>query len=257
MSSTRNPLFCATRYVVAAIALGGATLLHAAEVKVAVAANFTAAMKEIVTQFEASSGHTALVSYGSTGKLYAQIENGAPYGLFLSADASRPQMLEEAGRAVPGSRFTYAKGKLTLWSATPGLVDAEGAVLKAGGDGKIAIANPKGAPYGAAAVQVLEKLGLWEAVQARVVQGDSISQTYQFVSTGNAPIGFVALAQVALLPADQAGSRWDVPQSLYDPIEQQAVLLDKGADNEAAKALHAYLQSDAAHAIIERYGYGL
>ncbi|RCX32046.1 molybdate ABC transporter substrate-binding protein [Thioalbus denitrificans] len=228
----------------------------AAEVNAAVAANFTAAMKEIVTAFEAATGHKVLASYGSTGKLYAQIVNGAPFGLFLAADAARPKRLEEEGKAVPGSRFTYAVGRLVLWSPAPDRVDGEGTVLKSGEFSRLAIANPKTAPYGTAAMEVLEGLGLEAAVSDRLIRGDSITQTYQFVASGNAELGFVALSQVALLPEEKVGSRWLVPQSLYAPLQQQAVLLKEGAGNPAAVALAEYLKSPAARAVIEAYGYG-
>lgn len=253
----RTKLSVALRYVVGAIAVAAAAPAAAEKVNVAVAANFTAAMKEITSKFEAETGHQAVVSYGSTGKLYAQILNGAPFGLFLAADTARPERLEEGGRSLTGSRFTYAIGKLVLWSPDDSLVTRAGESIDVNDDGKIAIANPKTAPYGEAAREVMEKLGVWRQVQGRLIQGDSISQTHQFVGSGNVPMGFVALAQVALLPDGEAGSRWIIPQEMYTPLEQQAVLLEKGVDNAAAKALHAYLQGDTARAIIERYGYGL
>jgi molybdate transport system substrate-binding protein len=224
----------------------------AGEVKAAVAANFTAAMKEIAPAFEAATGHTLVASYGSTGKIYAQIKNGAPFEVFLAADQKRPQMLEEEG--VASGRFTYAVGRLVLWSADPDLVDAEGAVLKSGSFRHLAIANPVTAPYGAAAMQVIERLGLQDALEPKLVRGDNIAQTYQFVATKNAELGFVALAQVAL---DPAGSRWSVPAELHDPIRQDAVLLDKGKDNPAAVALMEYLKGPEARAVIERFGYGV
>lgn len=224
----------------------------AEEVTVAVAANFNAAMKEIAPAFEAATGHTLVASYGSTGKIYAQITNGAPFEVFLAADQKRPQMLEEEG--VADGRFTYAVGRLVLWSAYPDLVDGAGAVLKADGFQRLAIANPVTAPYGAAAVQVIENLGLAEALQPKLVRGDNIAQSYQFVATKNAQLGFVALAQVALEPG---GSRWPVPTDLYDPIRQDAVLLEKGKDNPAAVALMAYLKGPEARAVIERFGYGV
>jgi len=231
------------------LAPGG--FVRAGEVKAAVAANFTAAMKEIAAGFEAATGHKVLASYGSTGKLYAQIENGAPFEVFLAADRKRPAMLEDAGTA--SGRFTYAVGKLVLWSADPGLVDAAGKVLQTGRFRRLAIANPATAPYGAAAMQVIGALGLGDSLQEKLVRGDSIAQTYQFVATANAGLGFVALAQVVLNPS---GSRWEVPQALYDPIRQDAVLLRAGAGNPAAAALLAYLKSAPARAVIERFGYG-
>lgn len=247
----------AGRYVIGAIALALFAPLHAAEVKVAVAANFTAAMQEIVPQFEQASGHQVVVAYGSTGRLYAQIKHGAPFGLFLAADSRRPELLEEEGVAVAGSRFTYARGKLVLWSPRAGLVDDAGQVLNSDQLTRISMANPKTAPYGMGAQQVLENMGLWEDLRRKIVQGDSISQAFQFVASGNVPLGFIAKAQIALLPEHKAGSQWEIPPDRYDPLDQQAVLLEKGADNPAAQALHQYLQSQPAREVIERYGYGV
>jgi molybdate transport system substrate-binding protein len=225
---------------------------RAGEVKVAVAANFTAAMKEIAAGFLQSTGHTALLSFGSTGKLYTQIVNGAPFAVFLAADQKRPRRLEAEGEA--SGRFTYAVGKLVLWSAKPGTVDAEGKVLAEGNFARLAIANPKTAPYGAAAMEVMDHLGLTTKLTPRLVRGDSIAQAHQFVATGNAELGFVALAQVALSPE---GSRWQVPQTLYTPIRQDAVLLKNGDGQPAAGALMEYLQGTEARAVIERCGYGV
>jgi molybdate transport system substrate-binding protein len=232
------------------IALAFTPPLSAGEVKVAVAANFTAAMKEIAADFEQASGHHAVVSYGSTGKLYAQIENGAPFEVFLAADQKRPKLLEEKGKA--GGRFTYAVGKLVLWSSdAKQTVDEQ--TLRDGGFHKLAIANPKTAPYGTAAVEILRNLGLYDALESKLVIGDTIAQAHQFVATGNAELGFVALAQIAL---DDGGGRWPIPDDLYSPIRQDAVLLGKGKDNPAARALLDYLRSDAVVAIIHKYGYG-
>ncbi|MCG8023506.1 MAG: molybdate ABC transporter substrate-binding protein [Candidatus Thiodiazotropha endolucinida] len=218
-------------------------------VKVAVAANFTAAMREIVQDFEQSSGHKVLVSYGSTGKLYTQILHNAPFELFLAADQERPQLLES--KQLADDRFTYAIGKLVLWSSDKQR-KVNAAALKQGEFDRIALANPKTAPYGAAAVSVMQKLGIDEALTAKRVQGDSIAQTYQFVATGNVEMGFVAQAQVALI---DAGRSWEIPQDLYTPIRQDAVLLERGRDNPAALELHAYLQQEAATSVIHRYGY--
>jgi molybdate transport system substrate-binding protein len=236
--------------------LAGAGPALADEVMVAVAANFTDATREIVPRFEAASGHTVKVSFGSSGKLYAQIRNGAPFQLFLSADADRPERLEADGLGVAGTRFTYARGRLALWSAAPGRVDAEGAVLRSGDFARVAIANPRTAPYGLAAEQVMERLGVLEAVRPKLVRGDSIAQTFQFIATGNAQIGFVALSQVKALDAAKAGSSWTVPQSLYEPIDQQAILIKGAERSEAAKAFLAFLKSDEARAVIEGFGYG-
>ena len=195
------------------------------EVKVAVAANFTAPMQAIAPAFEKATGHKLLASFGATGQFYAQINNGAPFDVLLAADDTTPARLEREGATVPGSRFTYAMGTLVLWSAQPGYVDAQGAALKTGDFKHLALANPKLAPYGLAATQVLDKLGLTAQLQPRFVQGENIAQTFQFVATGNAPLGFVALSQVMEDGKIRKGSAWQVPASLHDPIRQDAVLL--------------------------------
>lgn len=237
----------------AAILFAASAAVSADEVKVAVAANFASPMKEIATVFAQKTQHTAVISSGATGKLYAQIENGAPFEVMLSADQKTPKLLEEKG--LGSGRFTYAVGKLVLWSADPNLVDAKGAVLKKeGAFDKIAIANPKTAPYGAAADQVMKARGVYAKLKPKRVEGENIAQTYQFVVTKNAALGFVALSQVI---EDTAGSRWEVPQDLYDPIRQDAVLLDKGKANPAATALMEFLKGPEAKAIITKYGYGL
>jgi molybdate transport system substrate-binding protein len=225
----------------------------AAETQVAVAANFTEPAKEIATAFAAATGHKALLSFGSSGQFYAQIAHGAPYEVFLSADAERPKKAEQDGLGVPGSRFTYAVGKLVLYSKTPGLADG-GAALKTGRFDKLAVADPASAPYGAAAVQTLQKLGIYDAVKPKIVTGASITQTYQFVATGAADLGFVALSQVI---NEAGGSRWLVPAAHYAPIDQQAILLFTGAKNPAAKAFIEFLKGPQARAIIKRYGYEL
>ena len=231
--------------------------LHAEEVQVAVAANFTAPMQQIAAQFEKDSGHKVLLSFGATGKFYAQISNGAPFEMFLAADDETPAKLEKEGLGVAGSRFTYAIGKLVLWSASPDLVDASGAVLKTGNFKHLAIANPKTAPYGAAAMEAMNKLGVLSNLQSRFVQGESISQTHQFVASGNAELGFVALSQVLKDGKLAGGSMWAVPANLYSPILQDAVLLEKGKGKPAPLALLAYLKGDKAKAIIKSYGYEL
>jgi molybdate transport system substrate-binding protein len=225
------------------------------EVKVAVAANFTAPMQKIAVEFEKDTGHKALVSTGATGAFYAQIKNGAPFEVFLSADDETPAKLEAEGAGVKGSRFTYAIGRLVLWSAKPGFVDARGEVLKKGDFNKLALANPKTAPYGSAALEVMKKLGVQEALQPKIVQGENISQTFQFVSTGNAEVGFVALSQVWQDGVLKSGSAWIVPADLYAPIRQDAILLAKGEGKPAAEALLKYLKGDKAKAVIKSYGY--
>ncbi len=233
------------------------TAAHAAEAQVAVAANFAEPMKAIAAVLQKTSGHTLKISTGASGAFYTQIRNGAPFDVFLSADNERPEMLEKDGLAQPGTRFTYATGKLVLWSVKPGRVDGQGAVLKAADLGKVAFANPKTAPYGAAAVQVLDKLGLKDAVTPKLVQGESIGQTFNFVKTGNADVGFVAMSQVLEGGKLKEGSMWVIPQASYDPIRQDAVLLKKGGGNEAAKALLQLLQSPNIKDLIRSYGYDL
>jgi molybdate transport system substrate-binding protein len=224
----------------------------AAETQVAVAANFTEPAKEIAAAFKAATGHTATLSFGSSGQFYAQMAHGAPYEIFLSADADRPKKAEQDGLGVTGSRFTYAIGRLVLYSKTPGLVDGAGAVLKTGGFNKVSIADPAAAPYGVAAVQTMQKLGVYDAVKPKIVTGSSIAQAYQFVDTGAAELGFVALSQVINVPG---GSRWVVPASDHAVIDQQAILLYPGKDNAAAKAFLAFLKGPQATAIIKKYGY--
>ncbi|WP_306607393.1 molybdate ABC transporter substrate-binding protein [Azonexus sp.] len=231
--------------------------LHAGEVQVAIAANFTAPMQQIASEFEKETGHKAVLSFGATGKFYAQIVNGAPFEVFLAADDTTPSRLEKEGHAVPGSRFTYAVGKLVLWSAKPDFVDAKGEVLKGGKFNKLSIANPKTAPYGAAAIETLTKLKLLDAVQPKFVQGENISQTLQFVHTGNADLGFVALSQVFKDGKLNSGSAWIVPGEFHEPIYQDAAILAKGKDNPAASALLAYLKGDKAKAVIQSFGYDL
>lgn len=224
----------------------------AADTQVAVAANFTEPAKEIAAAFKAATGNTATLSFGSSGQFYAQMSHGAPFEVFLSADAERPQTAERDGLGVPGARFTYAVGRLVLYSKTAGLVDGAGAVLKAAKFAKLSIADPAAAPYGAAAVQTLQKLGLYEALKPKIVTGGSIAQAYQFVDSGAAELGFVALSQVINVAG---GSRWIVPAADHAPIDQQAILLKTGQDNPAAKAFLAFLKGPQAVAIIKKYGY--
>lgn len=232
--------------------------VRADEVQVAVASNFLAPIQRIAAAFERETGHRARLSAGASGRLFAQIVNGAPYELLLSADAEIPSRLEAQGLAVAGSRFTYAVGRLALWSARPGFVDARGEVLRGAGFKHLALANPRSAPYGAAAMQVLERLTLTDALRSRIVVGESVAQVQQFVASGNAELGFVALAQVWRDGAlATTGSAWVVPETLHEEISQDAVLLERGRDRPAARALLAYLQGDAARAIIRSQGYGL
>ena len=230
---------------------------NAAEVSVAVASNFIAPMQRIAQSFEQDTGHKAVLALGSTGSLYAQIRHGAPYHVLLAADADTPARLEKEGLGVAGSRFTYALGQLVLWSKRPGFVDDKGDVLRAGTFQRLAVANPKLAPYGAAALQVLNQLKLLPSVSSKLVQGDNIAQTYQYVSTDNAQLGFVSLSQVWVDGRISQGSAWIVPQHLYSPLQQDAVLLSKGQHHPAAQALLMYLRSDKAISLIRAYGYAL
>ncbi len=230
---------------------------HAGEVQVAVAANFTGPMQVIAPLFERDTGHKTSLSFGATGKFYAQIVNGAPFEVLLSADDETPARLVKENQAVAGTPFTYAIGTLVLWSADPKLVDAKGEILKKGGFRHLAIANPKTAPYGAAAMQTMDKLGVVDNLKPLFVQGENIAQTHQFVSTGAAELGFIAFSQVIKNGQIGSGSGWIVPGKLYDPIRQDAVVLAKGKDNPAALALMNYLKGDKAKAVIKSFGYTL
>lgn len=249
------------RAVIMILALSGllnANTVFAGRVTVAVAANFTGVARELVPLFEQETGHRVKLSYGSTGKLYAQIQHGAPYEVFLSADVVRPQRAIKEGLAVQGSDFTYAKGKLVLWSADPDLFDQGSGpeFLASGSFARLAIANPKTAPYGQAAFQYLQSQGLWLSMKKKVVRGDSIAQTFQFVATGNAQLGFVALSQIKSWQG-RAGSLWEPSEQQIAPIEQQAVLLTRGEKNPAARAFMLFLKSDKAQAVIQSAGYGV
>ncbi|ROO33220.1 molybdate ABC transporter substrate-binding protein [Pseudomonas sp. 7SR1] len=229
--------------------------VEAAEVQVAVASNFTAPLQVIAADFEKATGHKVVAAYGATGQFYTQIKNGAPFEVFLAADDSAPARLETEGDTVKGSRFTYAIGTLALWSAKTGYVDDNGQALKDNAFRHLSIANPKVAPYGLAATQVLDRLGLATQVKDKIVEGQNITQAYQFVSTGNAELGFVALSQVYKDGKLTSGSAWIVPARLHDPIKQDAVILGKGRDNPAATALMDYLKGPQAAAILQAYGY--
>jgi molybdate transport system substrate-binding protein len=229
----------------------------AGEVSVAVASNFTAPMKIIAQAFERDTGHKAILSFGATGQFYAQIKNGAPFAVLLAADDETPARLEREGVAVAGTRFTYATGKIVLWSKKADLVDTNGEILKTGKFDRLALANPKLAPYGAAAMQILEKMNLTKQLGPKLVEASNIGQTFQFVSSGNAALGFVALSQVFENGKLKEGSGWVVPSNLYSPIKQDAVLLTSGKANVAAQALLQYLRRDKAKAIIVSFGYDL
>ena len=244
------------RFWLAAMATWGlvtGAAVQAAEVQVAVAANFTAPMQKIAPLFEADTGHKALLAFGSTGRFYAQIRNGAPFEVLLAADDETPARLEREGQG--GSRSTYAIGKLVLWSKQSALVDDRGDVLKSGRFEKIALADPKLAPYGAAAIETLTRLGVIDTLRPKIVQGENISQTHQFIATENAQLGFVALSQVWADGKLKEGSAWLVPATLYSPIRQDVILLNRGKDNAAAIALLQYLRGEKARNIIRSYGY--
>ncbi|MEQ7918317.1 molybdate ABC transporter substrate-binding protein [Xanthomonas sp. WHRI 1810A] len=240
-----------------AVAVCSAGSALADEVQVAVAANFTAPIQALARDFEQDTGHKLVASFGATGQFYTQIKNGAPFEVFLAADDTTPAKLEQENETVKGSRFTYAVGTLALWSAKEGYVDDKGDVLKKNAYQHLSIANPKAAPYGLAATQVLDKLGLTDATKPKIVEGQSIAQAYQFVSTGNAELGFVALSQVYKDGKLNSGSAWIVPANLHEPIKQDAVILNKGKDNPAAKALMDYLKGPKAAAVIKSFGYQL
>lgn len=228
--------------------------VHADEVKAAVAANLTTAIKKLTPLYEQKSGNKLVVSFGATGQLYAQITNGAPFDVFLAADDTTPKKLIAEGKAVDSSYFVYARGRLALWSGTSGYVDEQGAILKTDKFSKIAIANPKSAPYGKAAMEAMTALKLLDQLQTKFITGENIAQTQQFISSGNVPLGFIALAQVKALPAVDRGSYWLVPAELHQPIEQGAVLL-KTEHAATAETFLAFLKSPEAIAIIRELGY--
>ncbi|RJX32183.1 MAG: molybdate ABC transporter substrate-binding protein [Oxalobacter sp.] len=227
------------------------------EVRVAVAANFTAPMQQIAPAFEQATRHRAVLSFGSTGKFYAQIRNGAPYDILLSADESTPAKLIAENHAVRHSNFTYAIGKLALWSANPAMVDHSGKVLTEGTFRHLALANPKLAPYGAASVQAMQSLGIVEKLKDKFVLGENLPQVYQFVASGNAELGFVALSQIYQKGRYAGGSFWILPENLYSPIKQDAVALTQGKNKPAVDAFLHYLKSKPAKGIIQSYGYGV
>jgi molybdate transport system substrate-binding protein len=228
---------------------------RADRVQVAVASNFSGALDSISKNFEKETGHQVVITAGATGKFYAQIKAGAPFEVFLSADTSTPMKLEEEGLAVPGTRFTYAIGRLVLWSSKPHFVDREGTILKAGNFEHLSIANPKTAPYGAAAMEILKKKGLDVRLGPKLVQGENIAQAHQFVVSGNAQLGFVALSQVYRDGRLASGSAWFIPDSEYNPIRQDAVILKNGENNAAARALLEYLQGPSAIEVMAALGY--
>lgn len=243
--------------LVFAVLATGSLSVRADEVSVAVAANFSAPMQKIAADFEKATGHKAQLVFGSTGKFYAQIKAGAPFQMLLAADDETPARLVKEGDGVAGSRFTYAIGKLVLWSPKPGYVDDKGEVLKTGSFAHLAIANPKLAPYGLAATETMQALGLSSALQSRLVTAESISQALQFVVSGNAELGFIAYSQIHKDGRLIDGSYWIVPSKYHSPIRQDLVVLEKGQGSAAVAALAGYLKSEAAKAVIKSYGYDL
>ncbi len=243
--------------LMAAAALALPSAAWPVSTSVAVAANFAAPMRSLAQSFEKNTGHKVVVALGATGQLYAQIKNGAPFDVLLAADDETPKKLESEGLAVAGSRATYAIGRHVLWSKRDGLIYAKGEFLSAGRFDRIAIANPKLAPYGLAAVEVIEKLGLMQAIKPKLIEASNITQAHQFVASGNTEIGFVALAQVAEGGKIKSGSGWIIPESLHSPIQQDLVLLQRGKTNPAAQQLIEFLRSETAKAIIRSYGYAL
>lgn len=241
------------QWCILAVSLAVSFGARAGEVQVAVAANFAAPMEKLAPMFARDTGHKAVLSFGSTGKFHAQIKHGAPFEVLLAADDETPARLAREGQG--GSRFTYAVGRLALWSRQAGFVDAQGAVLKRGCFDRLALADPRLAPYGAAAIETMRKLGLLETLRPKFVQGENIAQAWQFAATGNAALGFVALSQVYVGGKLKEGSAWIVPASMHAPIRQDAILLDKGKDNAAASALIQYLQGGKARAAIRSFGY--
>lgn len=239
-------------FILALVLSLGVRQLPAGVIRIAVASNFANAMQEIANRFEMQTGHEVLLSVGSTGKHYAQIKHGAPFEAFFAADVSRPQLLETEGIGVPDSRFTYAIGKLVLWSPKPGMVDPEGHVLQRSDFHHLAIANPKLAPYGQAAQEVMQSRGVWDQLQRRIVRGENVNQSFHFAQSGNAELAFVALSKLKHANLTAQGSYWEPPQSLYRPVQQQALLLQ---DNPIAHQLMAFVKGHTARAIMQNHGY--
>jgi molybdate transport system substrate-binding protein len=231
--------------------------VNAAEVSAAVAANFTVPAQQIAALFEKETGNSVKFSFGSTGKFYSQIKEGAPFDVLLAADEKTPKKMEQEGLAVANTGFVYAVGKLVLWSAKAGYVDSKGDVLRKGSYNKLSYAEPKLAPYGLAAQETLQKLNLWDKVQSKLVTGDSITQAYQFAATGNAELAFIALSQITKEGKVMDGSWWIVPPDLYSPIKQSAILLSAAKDKTASQAFLDFLKSEKVVAIIRSFGYEL
>jgi len=243
-----------TPFIVSALLLSSSSLF-AGQVNVAVAGNFFKPIKVLASAFELKSGHQVILSTASTGKLYAQINNGAPFELFFAADQRRPSTLVRDNLAVANSQFTYAKGQLVLWSKDINAVDSQGNILHSLGLARLAIANPKAAPYGEQAINALQKMGIYQQIATKLVEGQNIGQTYQYISSGSVLMGIVALSQVMVDGHINAGSYWVIPRDFYQPIQQDAVLLEKGKNNPVAHAFVNYLKSADALKIIRSFGY--
>lgn len=230
--------------------------VRAEELLIAVASNFTEVLRTVVEHFEQATGHTVTLTAGATGRHHAQIMNGAPYDVFLAANSESPRLLEESGKAITGSRHTYARGRLVLWSPEANLIDAEADILASGDYRFLAIANPRLAPYGLAAEQVLRLRGLWDELNSagRIVRGENIAQTFQFVESGNAQLGLVALSQIKSPAGMQAGSWWEVPADMHEPIDQQLVLL---REKPVAREFLTFLRSEQMRELISSFGYGV
>jgi len=241
--------------IISATLLLSSSFISAGEVSVAVAGNFFKPIKVLAAEFEAKSGHKVALSVGATGKLYAQISNGAPFELFFAADQKRPTKLVEQKLAVKASQFTYAQGQLVLWSRNSGVIDAQGKRLSSPDIKRLAIANPKAAPYGEQAVNALTKLGLYKQLESKIVQAQNIGQTYQYVSSGSVEQGIIAMSQVTVNGQITTGSSWIIPSDLYDAIQQDAVLLEKGKNNPVAQQFLDYIKSPSALNIIRSFGY--
>lgn len=237
---------------IAVLISGWCAQVRAEDITIAVASNFSSTIKTIAKQFEKDHGHKVYISIGSSGRHYAQIKNGAPFDVFLSADARRPIRLEEEGIAIPLSRFTYALGKIVLWSPDKSLIINQGQILQNPQFQHLAIANPRLAPYGRSAKEIIDAIGAWDTLSSRIVQGENIGQTFQFVKSGNAQLGFVALSQITQSGDIKQGSHWEVPESLYSPIEQQAVLLNQ---KPTSVAFINFLKKATTRTLIRNAGY--
>ncbi len=253
---TRRTCLAAALSLISALALPVAAL--AEDALIAVAANYAGAVSAVADAFAKDTGHSVQIATGATGKLFAQIKEGAPFAVMLSADARTPARIEAEGFGVAGTRFTYAVGKLTLWSHDADRIGADPrAALVAKDTLYIAIANPDLAPYGIAARETLQAMGLWDALQAKIVMGQNVGQTFSLVDSGAAQVGFVATSGVQIPGVVAKGSHYDIPQEMFAPIRQDAILLKPGKDNPAARAFLDYLRGDTAKAIAQSYGYGV